>query len=88
MAESRVKTARALDKDRQNLALFSAWEIEALAEIIHDQLADDEAGLPLRSMLRRIKRLAGVQMSAISDDRDPTESIRARFDEVAEPDHG
>jgi uncharacterized hydantoinase/oxoprolinase family protein len=48
-----------------------------------DQTDGDGKGLPLRSMLRRIRRLSCIQMSALGDDSDALKDIQARFDETA-----
>lgn len=66
---------------RGEIALLSAWEIEGLAQMVHDQIEDHQDGLPLRSMLRRIVRLAGLQTSALMDGNDDVDSIKARFQE-------
>jgi len=65
------------------LALRASWEVEGLATLLHDQIADDAHGLPQRSMLRRVRRLSSVIMSALDDDLDDIASIEARFTETA-----
>jgi hypothetical protein len=74
-----------LNSGQEHLALVlrAAWEVEGLVDLLHDQIAADSEGLPLRSMLRRIKRLASVQMSALSD-VEPLESLQGRFEEKSE----
>ncbi len=69
--------------ERSLLALRAAWEIDGLAELVCDQTDGDGKGLPLRSMLRRIRRLSCIQMSALGDDSDALKDIQARFDETA-----
>jgi|GEM_PF-6800623 len=74
--------------ERIQLALRAAWEIDGLAEMVYDRTDDDASGLPLRSLLRRIRRLCSVQMSAIDDDADALKDIQARFEETMEVSHG
>jgi hypothetical protein len=72
--------------DRTYLALQSVWEIEALARMVLDELPDDDLpkALVLRSMLRRVIRLACLQMDVVGDDHADVASLTARFGESAE----
>ena len=47
---------------------------------MHDQLDTSAENLPLRSLLRRIKVLAGVQMDAIGDDKQTLADIEERLE--------
>jgi hypothetical protein len=67
--------------ERVRLATRAASEIEALATLLRNQTRDDPEGAAWRSILRRISRLACVQLSALDDEVDTVESITARFDE-------
>lgn len=64
-----------MENTQRTLMLRSAWEIDGLAEIVHDQLQGLLMGseaLPLQSILRRVRELAGVQMSACDSDSAPS----------------
>lgn len=87
-ADTQAGGASADDEERHRLALRSAWEIDGLAEMVHNQVPDDAEGLPLRAMLRRVRRLTSVQMSALDDSAESADSIKARFEEAHEASHG
>lgn len=65
---------------RRMLALEASWEIEGIAQLVHDQLDGSAEYLPLRSMLRRTKELSSVIMSALGDDGEPVKDIRERLE--------
>ena len=60
---------------RVRLALIAAWEIDSLADLLtqSDYFADEEPTPHTRarhSVLKRIKRLAGITMGAMCDEAD------------------
>ena len=69
-----------LASDRAELALQASWEIAGSAELVHAQLDTSADNLPLRSLLRRIKLLAGLQMDAIGDEQQTLQEIQERLE--------
>lgn len=76
------------DAARKRIALRVCWEVDGLAKMAHAHLLQEDADedyLPVRAMLRRMRRLASVQMSALTDPSEDVDSITARFEESDEP---
>jgi hypothetical protein len=75
-------------RERHDIASCSATEIHALADILIDRMSPDDEGRAHQSILRRIQRLAFVQLSALEDPVEGVASLRARLNESPEARHG
>jgi len=72
-----------LPGERAALALEASYEIDALTDSLANLLPYGNAVEPqfyaARALASRINELAGIIMSAIQDEADPTSRIRARL---------
>lgn len=68
------------DPDRRDIALHAAWEIHGAAGLVLGEMEVCAANLPLLTLLKRIRTLADIQTSALSDPLEPTQAIRERAD--------
>lgn len=73
-----------LSDDRYGVLLASSWELDALAELLPTLTDDDSAealnvGYRVRCIASRIKELASIQMSGLSDDAHKTEDLMSRL---------
>jgi hypothetical protein len=82
--QHRARRGHLSDREaRRGLALEASWEIDQTARLMIAGIpADLHERFVLLTMLRRVCRLASVQMSALSDDLDPVGDIEARFTET------
>jgi hypothetical protein len=72
-------------RPRNRLTLRACWEIDGLAKIAHAHLQHEDGNeeyLPVLAMLRRVRRLASVQMSALTDPNEDLASLTARLEET------
>lgn len=68
---------RLANDERAHLALSCSWEIESTAMLLRDQLDEDAGVMPLRTMLRRIARLAQAQMSLLDEPEIPLDEVKS-----------
>jgi hypothetical protein len=73
---------------RRGLACDAAGEVYSLAELVSEQIDMGGNGPALRSMLRRVMRLANIQLSALDDALESVGGIEARFHETEETIYG
>lgn len=81
------ETSLIIGKDRSNIALQAAAEIEVLTDLMRVATNDpDTVHLSMRGLSLRVRDLSQVIMSALSDESDTTEAIAYRLlREGAEP---
>lgn len=58
---------KSIPADRAYIALQASWEIESIAEIVHDHMGLDAENLVHRTLLRRCRRLSSIIMSALGE---------------------
>lgn len=81
ISKGAIMTKLMADEARAALALEASWEIEELAVLLSKELRDraQEGNLALIGITKRIVRLNGIIMSAISDDAETTDSLAEQF---------